>query len=375
MRNKWAFLAAVVLIIQGSVALGEVRYTLTNIGTLPGGSYDPTTGYNNSNLGLGATGINDLGQVVGTGVTSSGLEHAFLWNSGGGIRDLGTLPGGKGSGAGGINNAGQIVGYSYPVQPYVNQHAFLWTTQGGMQDLNGSGGSINAMAAYAINESGQITGHGQPNEGAHAFLWTVAGGVQDLGTLPGYSYANDINEAGVVAGYSGPEHAVIWNAGGQIQDLGTLGGTYSYGLRINNGGEVVGTTGNTHNIKGTDHAFLYTPGLGMRDLGTLGGAYSEAHGINDNEVVTGYSATGSGSEHAFIWTASNGMQDLNDLVQTNSGWVLEDAVAVNSLGQIIGNGTGPDGLKGVFLLNPVPEPAMLSLLAAGGLAMLRRRQT
>jgi probable HAF family extracellular repeat protein len=348
---------------------GQYQYTITNLGTFPGGSYDPATGYNNSNAGLGASGINDIGQVVGTGVTSSGLEHAFLWTASGGMQDLGTLPGGACSGAIGINNAGQVVGYSYPVQPYVNQHAVLWTASGEIQDLN------TRYAAYAINGSGQIAGHGIASNGdAHAFRWTATGGVQDLGALWGESWANGINNAGVVVGYSGPEHAVTWSASGEIHDLGTLGGTYSYGLGINNNGQVVGTTGNTHNARGSDHAFLYTPGVGMQDLGTLGGAYSEAEGINDSGQVVGYAATGGGSEHAFIWTSSGGMQDLNGLIDPTSGWVLERAAAINSLGQLAGNGIGPDGLDGVFLLTPIPEPATLSLLSLGAMALVRRRR-
>ena len=58
-----------------------------------------------------ATGINDVGAVTGT-VYLEGLGHAFLWADGKGVRDLGVLPGKRGSYALGINNRGDVVGYS-----------------------------------------------------------------------------------------------------------------------------------------------------------------------------------------------------------------------------------------------------------------------
>ena len=78
-----AMVAAVVLLgLSGSVALAEVRYTVTGLGTL-GGSFS------------GAAGINDAGQVVGWADTASGEERAFLYTLGSGMTDLGTLGAGK----------------------------------------------------------------------------------------------------------------------------------------------------------------------------------------------------------------------------------------------------------------------------------------
>ena len=57
-----------------------------------------------------AYGINDSGQVVGTGVNPSGQTHAFLYQNGT-VTDLGTL-GGVTSEAWGINASGQVVGDS-----------------------------------------------------------------------------------------------------------------------------------------------------------------------------------------------------------------------------------------------------------------------
>ena len=55
--------------------------------------------------------INKRGQVVGEswGASSLGVAHAFLWEAGRGMLDLGTL-GGERSEARGINDNGQVVG-------------------------------------------------------------------------------------------------------------------------------------------------------------------------------------------------------------------------------------------------------------------------
>jgi len=72
---------------------------MTDLGILSGGSWSS------------AYGINNNGQIVGSGDDASGYSHAVLWQNGK-ITNLGTLPGGSWSSASGINDNGQIVGSS-----------------------------------------------------------------------------------------------------------------------------------------------------------------------------------------------------------------------------------------------------------------------
>src|SRR5712692_10618015 len=100
-----------------------------------------------------ALGINNSGQAVGDkDFTSSGGSHAFLWSSGTGAQDLGTLPGGTCSVAFSINNSGQVVGFSCALTSFVTHHAFLWSSTSGMQDLGTLGGSQSH--ANDINDNG-----------------------------------------------------------------------------------------------------------------------------------------------------------------------------------------------------------------------------
>jgi probable HAF family extracellular repeat protein len=102
-------------------------------------------------------------------------------------------------------------------------------------------------------------------------------------------------------------------------------------------------------LNGNLHAFLYQ-GEEMQDLGTLGGNQSVALDLNDDGVVVGWANTSTGSRHAFIYRNGT-MADLNDAVAPGSGWVLEEAVAINAYGQITGNGSY-EGVAHAFLLNP-----------------------
>lgn len=146
------------------LAAGATTYTVTGLGTLPGGSSSV------------AFGVNDSGLVVGqsdTGVTT----HAFSYTPAGGMVDLGTLPDGTGtvSAAYAVSNTGMIVGASdtlpHSVAVCGDSHAFSYTTAGGMLDL---GVLPNAPTSRALG--GQRPGAGgrrkqRPASGNARRLW------------------------------------------------------------------------------------------------------------------------------------------------------------------------------------------------------------
>ncbi len=310
-------------------------YTITDLGTLGGTT---TKGY----------GINEEGQIVGASQSGSYM-YAFLWDDGT-MTNLGAL-GAYGSWAYDINDAGQVVGGSYVGEEF-DTHAFLWQNGSGMQDLGTLGGPDSY--AFDINDSGQAVGSAccVPDQYVtHAVLWG-SGGMVDLGDLdplwPAISAAYGLNDAGQVVGGSYNAsvefHAYLWQ-NGSMQDLGTLGGDLSEAWAINENGQAVGLArlaGGT-----TFHAFLWDGG--MQDLGALTFTNSIAYDINDKGQVVGVLQTGQTS-HAFVW-ANGQMQDLNTMIPANSGWVLQEARAINNKGKIVGFGA-INGQTRAFLLTP-----------------------
>lgn len=188
-----------------------------------------------------ASGINDLGDIVGTATQADGTRRAILW-SGGSMNLLSLLPGDTDSTATDINNAGDIVGssgagfFTKPVR---------W--RGGVpMSLGGPEPPLSTSQANAINEVGDIVGilyvpFGTSAVG-HAFLWR--NGVMtdlDASVAGPTGPAMDVNDNGVVVGLRlsfGPK-ATVW-VDGLRSDLAS---GFSVAAGINNRGQIVGYLG------------------------------------------------------------------------------------------------------------------------------------
>lgn len=341
------------------------RYTVTDLGTLGGGSSR-------------ATGINNYGQVVGWANTPNGFQRAFLYTNGS-MQNLSL--GGASSVANGINDNGQVVGQSEYVNGFGIKHAFLYSSSNGaMLDLFASSGNLinGYSSAEAINNNGEIVGwHFRGVEVHQAFKYS-AGVLHDLVTLtgsgPGFNGSKGINDVGEVVGYSWASvdpivsHAFL-HVDGAARDLGTLGGSFSIAVGINLTRQIVGWSNTTNNV--STHATLWQNDM-VRDLGTLGGDYSYANSINVGGQVVGSSSRADATYRAFVYLDDQ-IQDLNDLIDPNLGWTLLDATSINNSGQIVGYGTNSLGQEHAFLLNPVPEPATL-LFVTFPLLIFRRQR-
>jgi probable HAF family extracellular repeat protein len=322
-------------------------YTITNLGS-PSWSYSE------------AHGLNGTGEVVGEYEPTNMFNVLAFLFSNGTTADLGTLPGSPYAAAYAINDSNQITGES---NSHFDTHAFLYqngkmTDLGTLTPLGGGGYS----SGHAINRAGQVAGETSLTLAStiHAALFD-GGSIEDLGALGGdYSAANAINNFGIMVGESDivqqgvtNVHAFIYTnvSGGSMVDLGTLGGNYSSAKAVNDSGTVVGEAETI--IGGTTmlHAFSYRNGL-MNDLGTFGGSSSSASAINTAGLIVGYATDSNEVANAFLYDGSK-MINLITLLPSDSRWTnLASADGINDAGQIIGSGYLADGEFQGYLLTP-----------------------
>lgn len=378
-RWSWAFR----LVVAGLAVLTGVSaragYVIEDLGTL----YQGTASYG---AGLASNGL-----VVGSADQADGRWRAvFSSGSGGPALSVGTLPGGKNSFGHGVNSAGQVVGSSeIVIDGRTYTHAFMTGANGQMHDLGTLSQGVAGMSeAFAISESGYVTGHTTVGNagGLQAFRIGANGRMEALGMLRGgaSSVGRDINEAGAVAGTVrmdyGAHRAFLFTDDGGMIGLGTLPtGNATYGMGLNNRNEVVGY-GDLGD--GSQHAFFWSESRGLLDLGTPFGAVgSLAHDLNAHSEIVGSHRTRTGETRATLWRLlDDEVIDLNTLLPPNSGWLLTEALGINDAGQIVGTGRYNGQTHG-FRLSPAgpppvvaPEPASFVLFAVGGVVVLTCRR-
>jgi probable HAF family extracellular repeat protein len=360
------------------------------------------------------TAINDAGQVAGySSYFVNGIDwglRAFLWDSSKKIRRINT------DGAGffaisppihpnitiSINTKGDISGDGYYEKGVSRGNRAFVTLNGKIKNLgslgadangNGIGASYVSPNSYtggngsSLNNKGHVVGASSyydktgKNLGSRAFLWANnklvnlgALGVDSTGLSD--SQATAINDNDQVVGNSSyfnkagtklGDHAFIW-VNGKMTDLGLInaspdGSGDSRAIAINAVGQVLGnSTIYKGNFNTGPHGFLWFKGK-MTDLGTLWPNQSQGWRDsypfafnNKGQVVgaSGYYDNGLSGVSAFLY--QNGkMLDLNTLLPKNSGWLLDNALAINDKGQITVHGTYSKGInsyKAYALLTP-----------------------
>jgi len=327
-----------------------------------------------------AYGLNDNGMVVGDAYNSvSGQSEAVYWDNGV-IHSIGTTGRIRA-----VNNSGLMVGETGNLSLGTpNGRAF--TYQNGVYTDIGTLNGTSVAGAYDVNEAGVITGYSFTDDAGFVFSghgFRYENGVMtDLGTISnpqGYSRGHGINDLGQITGrasydrFANSEKTMVtWDA---ANNLGIFSGpsTYSTGQQINNNGIVVG-----NGYFGPDdemRALIWALDGSVTTLGTFGGLGSRALSINDSNVLVGFAANSDEQKRAMVSYDGVNIVDLNTEVLDLQGFVsLDEAYDINESGQIVGVGTLATGERQAFLLTAVPVPAAVWLFgsALGLLGWMRK---
>jgi len=189
-----------------------------------------------------------------------------------------------------------------------------------------------------MNDGGAIVGSYKDTGMERAFVFSD-GQVNNLGSVAAPSFATSINANGEVVG-SANGRAFLY-ANGAARDLGTLGGSNSVAKDINDRGQVVGFSSDTH---GQPTPFLYEGTMTALPAGT----YSEAIGINNRAQMIG------SSEGRYGYLIADGKVvalDTLPAVQAK-GWHHLEPTGINQHGWIVGTAQNADGDSRAFLLVP-----------------------
>jgi probable HAF family extracellular repeat protein len=376
--------AAALLAAMGSA---QPRYSVIDLGTLPGGPNSSANDLSDNRLIGGNAGLPD------------GTQQAVFWS--GPFRiNIGTP--GLNSGIFGVNNSGEAavaaeIAKKDPLKENFCAYgtglictAMLWQ-RGVLTELptlggnNSSIGNINAKGeVVGISETATmdpacpteptIAGTGPQYFDYEAVIWgPKPGDIRQLKPLAGDTVGQAlwISDNSQAVGASGTcansvlppiaigPHSIRWDSDGTPRDLGNLGSkVINFALSINNKGQVSGVS--SVNDQATPlngvHAFLWTDADGIKDLGTLpGDVASVGSSISESGDVMGPSGDKDGNTRAFLWR-DGVMNDLNDLA-VNSPLFLIWATAENARGEISGFGVTEGGDVHGYIAVPINSNA------------------
>jgi len=327
----------------------------------PGADTNPADG--NGTL---VAGINDFGVVAGEIVDSNDVYHAFLRFPDGKFTvfdapGAGSSPGSySGTIPNGINDLGEVTGFY--IDTTGTPHGFI----------RGAGGHVtsfdppNSISTFpvAINLAGDVVGYyADSGSQFHAFLRKAGGkllsfdgpGVCTGGTSVGCygSAAFNINIFGTVAASFGDgtanqlHHVFIRGADGKVQLVNAPGAGDGYGqgtgcpgcwLGINTAGAIAGIYTDAN---GVYHTFLRTPeGSYLNiDAAAAGTASGQGTGcasdcdvsLNDHNEITGNYIDAGGNYHGFLRESSGKVLSVDP-----TGSTATFPAAINGRGAITG---------------------------------------
>jgi probable HAF family extracellular repeat protein len=357
-------LASLACISLATAAFAQLRYSVTDLGVLPG--CDTSV----------AVGINDRGDVAGY-CMNGGDQMAVVWRNGQMI-NLGKLPLGTYASAVSINSQGVVVGDG----DTGDSRPRIWvsTTNGLNNFFSNNGGNTHAIL---IGDSGFIGGYYTKSlsgntSGWRGTIWTPDPKdprryrQMDLPVIPGINskFTSAIswafNQSGQAAGWAVNDiigqHACFWNndAAHSIVDLGTFPGDWSsLAWGMNDFGQVVGEShppfGNRAIVWNNDAAHTPTelPLLPGDNMGSASKVNNLGHALGWSAFSPDGSFNNVSPEKLVLWR-DGGVFELQSVLDpaTGAGWTISTASGINNQGQIVGLGVH-NGQNRAYLLTPI----------------------
>jgi probable HAF family extracellular repeat protein len=322
--------------------------------------------------------------LAGTlGVSSARAAYVFTTFDGPGDDSGGTT-------ASGINNLGQIVGFSSNAGG-TDLTNFVRNTDGTFTTLSTINDANDLAMANGINESGSIVG----SNGSNAFLYASAVISNLAQANPGNTSSEaavGINDNGAMVGQyvdssTGTEPGFV-SSGGTFTILNpTSTAMVTNAQGINNNGEVIGFYANSSSPT-NQHGFLFdtasnkyslindpTPTLSAGENVVL----TQFLGINDQGLAVGYYQTTDGSQHGLIYnTDTQQYTFLDDPNAATSGVSTTQITGINNSDEITGFFVDGGGVQRAFFATsasgavpiPLPPAAWSGLALLGGLGMI-----
>jgi uncharacterized membrane protein len=283
-------------------------------------------------------GINNLGQIVGEYVDTSGVSHGFLLNQG--VFTTINAPGGKSTILTDINDNGQTVGFTYTGSIVAGLGpSFLRDPAGGIIPIEFPG-SIRTVA-WGINNLGQIVGDYEDpmRAAAHGFLLKQDGyTIIDAPNAIGATTVYDINDEGNLVGtYDLLAHGYHQDSSGVFKNIDHPEAVRYTGEVIgsNNLSQIVGTY---FDADGMIKGFLRDGGV-FTPISVRDSQETYPYNINDHGQIVGYSVAGD-IAHGFL--LFNG--DYTPIDRDNAQETL--ALDIDNSGQIVGQFIDDFGIHG-----------------------------
>jgi hypothetical protein len=283
-------------------------------------------------------GLSNSGAVVGFTADNNNVSTNF----GGTLGSLTPLNLPGTASANGINASGQVVGTNGTGSFLLNSLSPL----GKPLPLPLVNGTTTAVAAFGINDSGEIVGqYTDSATGTSPGFVDVNGAYTTLSALPNatQTFAQGINNNGLVTGFFG------------------TGGILTRGFLFD-------TNTNAYTV--------------LADPNVANLSFTQFLGLNDTGEAVGYYGTTDNLQHGFLYhIASKTYTFLDDPNVAPGGSALMQITGIDNAGEIDGFFTDAAGTQRGFIANPVPEASttvsfgLLLALGLGGVIWAAKKRT